>query len=87
MLKQSYIIIFNSPSESIMLLKILRKKGFDIKVVSAPCSLTSGCSRAINFNINDLDAIKKEIEDNAIKISSIYKKTFNGVSIKLTKVS
>lgn len=76
-IQDTYIIVFKSPNQSILLLKLLRKKGYTVRVITAPCVLSKGCARAIKFNYSDLDSIKNEIKSNNISILGIYKKTFN----------
>ncbi|MCY6356389.1 DUF3343 domain-containing protein [Clostridium sp. ZS2-4] len=79
-------MVFKSTSQSMLLLKILRSKGYDVKVISAPCSISSGCARAIKFKESDLESIKKEILDNNVSIYGMYKKTFSGYRVVYTKL-
>ncbi|WMJ81118.1 DUF3343 domain-containing protein [Clostridium sp. MB40-C1] len=84
---EHYIIIFKSANESIALLNILRNKGYNIRIISAPCLITKGCARAIKFNYYDLDHIREEIKNSNINILGIYKKTYNGYKIDYTKIA
>jgi mevalonate pyrophosphate decarboxylase len=85
-MKIAYIVVFYSNSECLQLFKILKNKEFDINMIATPCTITAGCSRAIEFTENDLDKVIEEIKTNSIKIRNVYKRVINGKSLRYVLV-
>lgn len=76
--KTKCIIVFSSSSFSMRLYKILKEARYKVDLISTPCTLSAGCSRAVKVNKDDLDEIKELIKEKKIKIKAIYEKILNG---------
>lgn len=83
---QVYYLVVKYASHSINLFRILKDKGYKVKIVSTPCSISYGCSRSVVVSINDIEEIKKIIKNNNILISNIYVKNYNGSSFRYIKI-
>ncbi|MEA4827122.1 MAG: DUF3343 domain-containing protein [Clostridium sp.] len=82
----NYLIVTQSANHSINLYNILRNKGYNVILISTPCAISAGCSRAIVIEEDDLDRVKQEIKNINIKIKGIYMKKFNGASLYYSKL-
>jgi len=68
-----YLVVFPSQNQAIFLYNELIKRGLEVKITSAPCTLTNSCSKCIRFNEKYMELILEEINNNKIKIKGIYK--------------
>lgn len=73
-MKTAYIVVFNSNSESLQLFKMLKNKSYNVNMIATPCTISAGCTRAIEFNEENLEDVLQEIKDKDIKIKNIYKR-------------
>ncbi|MDD7796101.1 DUF3343 domain-containing protein [Clostridium sp. 'White wine YQ'] len=80
------IIVFYSSSASLQLFKILKDKRYKVNIIATPCSVSSSCTRAIEFRKQDFDIIVKEIKDSGIEIKSVYEKVLEGKRYKYIQV-
>ncbi|MBC2580272.1 DUF3343 domain-containing protein [Clostridium sp. DJ247] len=71
--ENSYIIVFESYNQAILLYNELLKKGCSVELVSTPCSISKGCSQSIIFRSRDSKEIIKESKNNKIIIKGIYR--------------
>lgn len=75
---ETYIIVIKSYNYAVLLYKILKNKKYTVQIISTPCKISAGCSRAIRFYGKDIDIVKDEIKNNNIPIKGIYlEKTVN----------
>ena len=74
--KYIYIIVFGSTNHSMLAYNILRNAQYSIEIISTPCTLSAGCSRALRYEgvASDVVKIKNLISENKIFIRGIYKK-------------
>ena len=77
-MEEFYIVVLNSSSTSIHLFKLLKDKRLNVDIMSTPCTISAGCSRAIKVKEKDIEAVKDEIKLNKISIKGIYKKVYRG---------
>ena len=81
-----YIIVLNSSSVGIHLYKILKDLSLDVDIISTPCTISAGCSRAIKVKEKDIEAAKNVINSSKIIIKGIYKKVYKGSSFYYLKI-
>lgn len=72
-----YIVVLISKNHSTLLYRNLKRKGYNVDLISAPSSISRGCKTAVRFYACDMDIIKEEIDKNKLKIKGIYKRTIN----------
>lgn len=85
-MKSAYIVVFNSVANSTQLFRILKNSGFDISIISTPCTISAGCSRAIEFKEDDLDKIIQIAIENPTGIQGIYKRVLDKRRFYYTRV-
>ena len=81
-----YIIVLNSSSDSIHLFKLLKDRKLDVAIMSTPCTISAGCSRAIKVKEKDFEVAKQEISTSKIIIKGMYKKIYRGNGFYYLKV-
>ena len=79
-MEEFYIIVLNSSSDSIHLFKLLKDKRLNVVIMSTPCTISAGCSRAIMVKEKEIEEAKQEIKKSMIIIKGIYKKVYRGKS-------
>jgi len=72
------IIVLNSSNASMHLYKLLKDRRLDVSIISTPCTISAGCSRAIKIKEKDIDIAIQEIKKNRTLIKGIYKKSYSG---------
>ncbi|EES90591.1 DUF3343 domain-containing protein [Clostridium botulinum C] len=82
----SCIAIFPSSSSSLHMFKVLKDNRLNVELIPTPCTLSSGCSRAIKFPSEYLDKIKKYIEDGELNVKGIYEKVYTSRTFYYKKV-
>lgn len=82
---ETYIIVFSSSNYSMKLYKLLKEKKYKVEMISTPCTLSAGCSRALRVRKKDIVAIKEVIKREKIVIRAIYEKIINGRKIYYKK--
>ena len=75
--ENQYILIFASYSQAVFLYNELINQGCDIKMASAPCTLSNGCARYIKFKGSYMELILEQIKQKNIRSKGIYKVTKN----------
>ena len=85
-MEEYYIIVLNSSSVSIHLFKLLKDKKLDVIIMSTPCTISAGCTRAIKVYEKDIENAKQEIKTNKIVIKGIYKKIYKGSRFGYLKI-
>ncbi|MCY6482758.1 DUF3343 domain-containing protein [Clostridium aestuarii] len=83
--EEDYIIVFDSANHSIVLYKTLKEKGYNVKIISTPCTISAGCARAVRVKKENIDEAKKTIIEKDIKVRSIYQKKYIGNSLYYIK--
>ncbi len=61
--KDRGIIIFQEASEAIRAEKILKEKGFDVKVVAPLPSFRKGCDLAVEFSLMEQLAVERALKE------------------------
>ncbi|MCY6370546.1 DUF3343 domain-containing protein [Clostridium ganghwense] len=84
--EEIYIIVFNSSNESIHLYKILKDKRYDVEIMSTPCTISAGCSRAIKVQEREIHFVIEEIRRNKVSIRGIYKKVYKDSKFYYLKI-
>ena len=69
-----FIVVFSSTNYGLRLYKILKDKHYDVYMISTPCTISDGCSRAIQVFKDDIEEVVDEIDKGEIIISGIYKR-------------
>lgn len=72
-----YFVVFYSHNHTTFLYNKIKEKGFEIELMSTPCSVSAGCSQCIKFMGKDLKLIKEVIKNNDINIKALYKIEYN----------
>lgn len=67
------IIIFPSYNRAVFMYDKLVKEGYKVRIISTPCTISSGCSYSIRFSEENLTIIKNKVEKNNIKVKAVYK--------------
>lgn len=78
--ESSYILIFKSYNQAILLYNKLLKKGCNVELVSTPCRISKGCSQSLVFIAEDIKKIIEEVKNNKVTINGIYKRIEKGNS-------
>ncbi|AEB75654.1 conserved hypothetical protein [Clostridium botulinum BKT015925] len=66
--------------------KILKDQRLSVDLISTPCTISSGCSRAIKFSLSDLDKVIKSIEEDKIIVKGIYEKVYTSTAFYYKKI-
>lgn len=69
----NYMLVFTSHNQAAFLYEKLCNRGFDIKIVSTPCKISSGCSQSIKLKGDVIKEALKESSQNGINIRAVYK--------------
>lgn len=74
MRKNYHLAIFNTKNKAVFFYSILETMGYrSFSLVSAPCSIKSGCNYAIKFiNKTHIDVIIKESKELGLEPPEIY---------------
>jgi hypothetical protein len=84
--KISYILIFKSYNQAILLYNKLLEKGCNVELVSTPCRISKGCSQSVVFVAEDTKEIIEEIKESKVTINGIYKRIQKGNSYSYTHI-
>lgn len=68
-----YLLVFISNNFATLVYSNLKKKDYNIELISTPCSISSGCSHSIRFPEEYLDEMKEQAEKNKLCVKGIYK--------------
>lgn len=71
--QEMYVVVFDSTHYAIAAEKILKEKNYQIHTIPTPREITASCGLSICFDENLLGYIKRDMEENNIKIKGIYK--------------
>ena len=67
------IIIFHTTTSAIHSEKVLKKEGFEVKLIPTPRELSSDCGIALKFDWQQSEKIQSILDKSKIEISSIHK--------------
>lgn len=67
------LVAFSSTHCAIKSEKELILAGILVKIIPVPREITSGCGLSIKFGVEDLDIVKKILEENNIEIDGYYR--------------
>lgn len=70
--QEMFVIVFESTHYAIAAEKMLKEKNYQFHTIPTPREITASCGLSIRFNEKLLGDIKKDIEENKIKIKGIY---------------
>lgn len=74
MIEEIYgLITFKSTHHTIQAEGFLKDKDLDFKTIPTPREISKSCGLAILFNLDDLHLVEDVIDENIIKIDSIYR--------------
>ncbi|NLK96097.1 MAG: DUF3343 domain-containing protein [Clostridiales bacterium] len=73
-----HLMTFTSHYRALYIYDRLVKREVKTKLVKAPNKLNISCTQAIKFNEIDKEIIKKELQNNNIYPTGIYKIIYNG---------
>jgi len=85
--EEKVIGIFASNNQTILLYNKLRKDGYDVALLSAPNKFSVGCTKAIKFNISDIDIVKEEIKKNKLLCEGMYRRVISDNKITYVLIS
>lgn len=71
--QSQYLLVLASHNQAVFLLNRILKKGYQVELVSTPCSLSKGCTQSIKFVEKDMQAVKSEAVASGMRIRGIYK--------------
>ncbi|HEY8363275.1 MAG TPA: DUF3343 domain-containing protein [Tissierellaceae bacterium] len=80
------VITFMSTHHTIQAEGILKEKGITFKTIPTPREITRSCGLAILFTLDDLDKIKKMVDDGEIIIANIHKLVKEGPNSSVEKI-
>lgn len=72
-MNEMYIVSFNSTHHAIRLDKTLQEAGIRATTLPTPREITASCGISIRFLYEDIDSIKKVLNENSIEYKGIYK--------------
>jgi len=85
--KETYgVITFKSTHHTIQAEGALKELGITFKTIPTPREITLSCGLAILFALDDLDKIKKMVEDGKIDIANIHKYIKDGQHSSVEKI-
>ncbi|MDR0879657.1 MAG: DUF3343 domain-containing protein [Clostridioides sp.] len=67
-----YIISFNSTHHAMRSEKLLQNTEIHIKILPTPREISASCGLSIMFSIEDIDLVKKTLDDSEIDFKGIY---------------
>jgi hypothetical protein len=65
------VILFHTTSAAIKAEKLLLGQGFTVKLIPTPRQFSSDCGVALRFDAAQIDAVREQINNNGLEISSI----------------
>ncbi|KYH29317.1 MULTISPECIES: DUF3343 domain-containing protein [Clostridium] len=66
------LVAFSSTHSAIKAEKELMRHELNVRIIPVPREITAGCGLSIRFDLNDLERVKKIIDDNNIETSGYY---------------
>lgn len=72
MFEEYHFATFKSTHDALMFDKEALQRGIDTIIMPVPRNISSSCGLAIRFNIEDLNKIKKMVEEERLTIESHY---------------
>lgn len=69
------LITFKSTHHTIQAEGFLKDKGIDFKTIPTPREITKSCGLAILFDLDDMHLVEDVINEDIIKLDSVYKYT------------
>ena len=72
-MNEMYIVSFNSTHHAIRLDKTLRESGIRATTLPTPREITASCGISIRFLYEDIESVKKILNENSIEYKGIYR--------------
>jgi hypothetical protein len=72
------LIAFDSTQQALRTEMLLEFLNIEIDICPTPKEITAGCALSIQFPTDDLNMVKKTIQDEQVEIRGIYFKSENG---------
>lgn len=72
------LIAFDSTQQALRTEMLLEFLGVEIDICPTPKEITAGCALSIQFPTDDLDRVRKTIQEEQVEIRGIYFKSKNG---------
>ncbi|OPA79015.1 hypothetical protein BVG16_07875 [Paenibacillus selenitireducens] len=72
------LIAFDSTQQALRTEMLLEFLDIEIDICPTPKEITAGCALSIQFPTDDLNTVKKTIQDEQVEIRGIYFKSENG---------
>ena len=70
---EMYIVSFNSTHHAIRLGKLLEEATIRATTLPTPREITASCGISIRFLYDDIESVKKALNENGIEYKGIYK--------------
>ncbi len=77
-MKDYYIITFKNTHGAINGEKLLKEKDIKVAVMPTPAVITRSCGISIKIDNEDIEMVKKLIEQEQLVVKNIYKRSDNG---------
>lgn len=68
-----YLLVFSSRNQAIYLYGTLTSKGYNVEMVSTPCTISSGCTQSIKFPKEYMQAVLNQARIMNMNIKGVYK--------------
>ena len=72
-MNEMYIVSFNSTHHAIRLDKTLQEAGIRSTTLPTPREITASCGISIRFLYEDIESVKKILNENSVEYKGIYK--------------
>ncbi len=80
------VTTFQSTHHTIQAEGTFKEKGISFRTIPTPREITLSCGLAIIFALDDLDKVKKMVDDGEINIANIYKYIKEGNHSRVEKI-
>lgn len=71
--ENKYFIVFFSHNHTTLFYEKMKEKGYDVELMSTPCTISVGCSQCVKFSEKDFNIMREAIRKSGIKIKALYK--------------
>lgn len=72
-MNEMYIISFNSTHQAIKCDKVFGQNNMKYAILPTPREITKSCGMSIKFLIEDINSIKKTLEENQIEYKGLFR--------------
>ena len=67
------VITFDTTTDAMMMEAFAKENKFDGKIIPLPNEISAGCGLAFKIETEDLEKVKKTLEENSISYEKIHK--------------